>query len=128
MSHQTFLVGSGSQNIYACRLTANGQLQLLLENKSGKAPSWLLARNDLLYAVNEQDDKIETFTIDDRLQGKLTSKNTISAKGSTPCSLDIDPSGQWLAVAKSVFLKLYSLIDVILVTAEMVHLILLYYH
>jgi 6-phosphogluconolactonase (cycloisomerase 2 family) len=100
MSHQTFLVGTGSKNIYACRLTSDGQLQLLNENKSGKGPSWLIARGDLLYACNEQDDKIETLTIDDRIQGKLTSKNKISSKGSTPCSLDIDPTGKWLAVAK----------------------------
>ncbi len=100
MSHQTFLVGTGGKSIYACRLTSNGQLQLLNENKSGDAPSWLIARDDLLYAVNEQVDKIETFTIDDRVQGKLTSKNTISSKGNTPCSLDIDPTGKWLAIAK----------------------------
>jgi len=80
-------------------LTPNGQLQLLRENKSGKGPSWILARDDLLYAVNEHDNRIETFTIDDRIQGKLTSKNTISSKGNTPCSLDIDPTGKWLAVA-----------------------------
>jgi 6-phosphogluconolactonase (cycloisomerase 2 family) len=100
MSYQTFLVGTGGKNIYACRLTPDGQLQLLTENKSGNAPSWLLAREDLLYAVNEQDDKIETFTIDDRIQGKLTSKNIISSKGSTPCSLALDSTGKWLAVAK----------------------------
>jgi len=102
MSDQTFLVGSGGKTICACRLTSNGQLQLLNENKSGKGPSWLIARNDFLYAVNEQDDKIETFTIDDRIQGKLTSKNSISSKGNTPCSLDIDSTGKWLAVAKYV--------------------------
>lgn len=100
MSAQTFLVGTGSETIYACRLTPDGQLQSLHENKSGKAPSWLIAREDLLYAVNEEADKIETFTIDDRAQGKLTSKNTISSKGHTPCSLDIDSTGKWLAVAK----------------------------
>jgi 6-phosphogluconolactonase (cycloisomerase 2 family) len=100
MSDQTFLVGSGGKTIPACRLTSNGQLQFLLESKSGKAPSWLLAQNDFLYAVNEEDDKIETFTIDDRIEGKLTSKTIISSKGNTPCSLDIDPSGKWLAVAK----------------------------
>ncbi|UJR21590.1 hypothetical protein I4U23_024672 [Adineta vaga] len=99
MSHQTFLVGTGSETIYACRLTDNGQLQLLHENRSGKAPSWLLSNNDFLYAVNEEDDKIETFTIDDRIQGKLTSKNSISSKGSTPCSLALDPLNKWLAVA-----------------------------
>ena len=102
MSNQTFLVGTGSETIYACRLTANGQVELLHENKSGKGPSWLLANNDLLYVVNEQEDKIETFTIDDRIQGKLTSKNTVSSKGSTPCSLALDPTKKWLAVAKFV--------------------------
>jgi 6-phosphogluconolactonase len=99
MSDQIFLVGTGSKTIYACRLTANGQLQSVHENKSGKGPSWLVAHNDLLYAANEAENKIETFTIDDRIQGKLTSKNTISSKGKTPCSLAIDPTGQWLAVA-----------------------------
>ncbi|CAF1656634.1 unnamed protein product, partial [Adineta ricciae] len=72
---------------------------LLHENKSGKGPSWLLDNDDLLYVVNEQEDKIETFTIDDRIQGILTSKNTISSKGSTPCSLALDPTKKWLAVA-----------------------------
>ncbi|CAF1266627.1 unnamed protein product [Rotaria sordida] len=99
MSNQTFLVGSGSETIYACRLTHDGQLLLLNENKSGKGPSWLLARDDLLYAVNEQDDKVEIFTIDDHIQGKLTSKKVISSQGSTPCSLDIDSTGKLLAVA-----------------------------
>jgi 6-phosphogluconolactonase (cycloisomerase 2 family) len=100
MSDQTFLVGTGSKTIYACRLTTNGQLQSIHENKSGSAPSWLLEHGDLLYAVNEEDNQIETFTIDDRVQGKLTSKNTISSKGHTPCSLAIDPTGKLLAVAK----------------------------
>ncbi len=100
MSDQTFLVGCGAKTIPACRLTSNGQLQFLLESKSGHAPSWLHAQNDFLYAVNEQDNKIETFTIDDRVQGKLTSKNIISSKGNTPCSLDMDPNGRLLAVAK----------------------------
>lgn len=100
MSDQTFLVGTGGKTIFACRLTSNGQLQLLHENKSGKGPSWILARDNLLYAVNEHDNNIETFTIDDRTQGKLTSKNIISSKGHTPCSLDIDANGKWLAVAK----------------------------
>ncbi|CAF1422964.1 unnamed protein product [Adineta steineri] len=99
MSDQTFLVGSGSKTISACRLTADGQIQLLQENKSGNGPSWLHAQNDILYAVNEPDDKIEMFTIDDRIQGKLTSKNTVSSQGCTPASLDIDSTGKWLAVA-----------------------------
>ena len=102
MSNQTFLVGTGSETIYSCRLTVNGQLELLHQNKSGKGPSWLLDNDGLLYVVNEQEDKIETFTIDDRIQGILTSKNTISSKGSTPCSLALDPTKKWLAVAKFV--------------------------
>ncbi|CAF1324181.1 unnamed protein product [Adineta steineri] len=99
MSNQTFLVGTGIDSIYACSLTSTGQIELLNETKCGKASTWLLPRDDLLYIVNEQDDKIETFTIDDRNQGKLTLKNTISSKGDTPCALDFDPSGKWLAVA-----------------------------
>lgn len=100
MPDQTFLVGTGSETIYACRLTSDGQLQSIYENKSGKGPSWLVAHGDFLYAANEEDNKIETFTIDDRQQGKLTSKNKVSSIGSTPCSLAIDPTGKWLAVAK----------------------------
>lgn len=102
MSDQTFLVGTGSKTIYSCRLTSDGQLLPLCENKSGPGPSWILAFNGLLYAAIEQEDKIEIFSIDDRVQGRLTSKSTISSKGSTPCSLDIDPSGKWLAVSKYV--------------------------
>ena len=100
MSSQTFLVGTGVDNIYACSLTSSGQLQLLNENKCGNASTWLLPRDDLLYVVNENSEKIETFTIDDRVQGKLTLKNTISSIGDTPCALDIDPTGKWLAVSK----------------------------
>lgn len=100
MTNQTFLVGTGVDSIYACSLTSDGQLQLLNENKCGKGSTWLFPRNNLLYVVNEFTDQIETFTIDDRNQGKLTLKNTISSIGNTPCSLDIDPTEKWLAVAK----------------------------
>ncbi len=100
MSHQTFLIGTGSKKIYACCLTSDGQLQSIYENTCGTGSSWLVVHKDLLYAVNAKEDKIEIFTIDDHIQGKLTSKNTISSKGSTPCSLAIDPTGKWLAVAK----------------------------
>jgi 6-phosphogluconolactonase (cycloisomerase 2 family) len=100
MTNQTFLVGTGVETIYACSLTPDGQLKLLNENKCGRGSSWLLARDNLLHSVNEHISKIQTFTIDDRNQGKLTLKNTISSIGNTPCSLDIDPSGKWLAVAK----------------------------
>ncbi len=100
MNDRTFLVGTFVESIYACRLTSNGQLELLNENKSGKGSTWLFARDDLLHAVNAFNDKIETFSIDDRNQGKLTLKSTISSIGNTPCSLDIDPTGKWLAVAK----------------------------
>jgi 6-phosphogluconolactonase (cycloisomerase 2 family) len=97
---QTFLVGTGEDYIYACRLTTNGQLQLLESIASGKGSTWLLPKDDVLYAVNEHTDRIETFSIDDRSQGKLTSQGTISSIGNTPCSLDIDATGKWLAVAK----------------------------
>ncbi len=100
MTDQTFLVGTGVESIYACRLTSDGQLELLNENKSGKGSTWLLAQDDLLHVVNEHSDQIETFTIDDRNQGKLTLKNTISSIGNSPCSLNIDPTGKWLAVTK----------------------------
>ena len=100
MSSQTFLVGTGVNRIYACRLTSDGQFELLNETKSGKGSTWLLPRDDLLYVVNEHDDKIETFTIDDRNHGKLTLKNTISSIGDTPCALEFDPSGKWLLVSK----------------------------
>jgi 6-phosphogluconolactonase (cycloisomerase 2 family) len=100
MTDQTFLVGTGLESIYACSLTSDGQLKLLHENKCGKGSTWLFPRDNLLYVVNEHTDKIETFTIDDRHQGKLTLKDTISSIGNTPCSLDIDPTGKWLAVAK----------------------------
>ncbi|UJR27472.1 hypothetical protein I4U23_008758 [Adineta vaga] len=99
MSNQTFLVGTGVDSIYACRLTSNGQFELLNETKCGKGSTWLLLRDDLLYVVNEHSDKIETFSIDNRNQGKLTLKNTIASIGDTPCALDIDPSGQWLLVS-----------------------------
>jgi 6-phosphogluconolactonase (cycloisomerase 2 family) len=100
MSNQTFFVGTGVESIYSCSLTSSGQLQLLNEAKSGKGPTWLLLRDNLLHASVEHTDKVETFTIVDRIQGKLTLTNTTSSIGNTPCSLDIDPSGKWLAAAK----------------------------
>ncbi|CAF1191930.1 unnamed protein product [Rotaria sordida] len=99
MSNQTFLIGTGVESIYACSLSSSGQLQLLNEIKCGQGSSWLLRRNNLLYVANEHIDKIETFIIDDHIQGKLTLKNTISSIGNTPCSLDIDSTGKWFAVA-----------------------------
>jgi 6-phosphogluconolactonase (cycloisomerase 2 family) len=100
MSDQTLLVGTAGTRIYTCRLTASGQLQLLHETATGNGTSWLLVRENYLYTTNETDGQIETFSIDDRLAGKLTSKGKASSHGSSPCSMDIDPTGQWLAVAK----------------------------
>jgi len=100
MTNRTFLVGTGLETIYACSLTPDGQLQLLNETKSGKGPSWLLPQDNLLHVGAEHDNKLQTFTIDDRIQGKLTLKKTISSIGNTPCYLQIDPSGKWMVSAK----------------------------
>ena len=100
MTDQTFLVGTGVESIYACRLTSDGQLELLHEKKCAKGTSWLVVQDELLHATNRSDDRIDTFTIDDRNQGKLTWKSTVSCMGHMPCSMDIDPSGKWLAVTK----------------------------
>lgn len=100
MAQQTFLVGTGVERIYACSLTSNGHLQLLDQYPSGKGSTWLLPKDQMLYVVNEHSNRLEIFTIDDRQQGKIKLKDSISAVGHTPCSLDIDASGRWLAVAK----------------------------
>jgi len=100
MTNRTFLVGTGVETIYACSLTPDGQLQLLNETKSGKGPSWLLPQDNLLHVATKHVNKLETFTIDDRIQGKLTLKNTISSIGNTSCCLEIDPSGKWMVSAK----------------------------
>ena len=97
MSDQIFLVGTGSDRIYTCQLTADGQLSIKNENKTGKGPSWLIYRHGLIYATNEQEDQIEILKMN---EDKLTSLKKISAHGSTPCSLDIDSTGEWLAIAK----------------------------
>lgn len=97
MSDQRFLVGTGSDRIYTCRLTADGNLSMENETKTGRGPSWLIYRHGLIYATNEKDDQIEIFKLND---GKLISLKKCSSYGSTPCSLDIDPSGRYLAVAK----------------------------
>ncbi|CAF1311747.1 unnamed protein product [Adineta steineri] len=98
MSYKTFLVGTGEKKIYSCRLSASGQIELLGETLSGNGSTWLYPRGDFLYAVNEHDNKIQIFTIDDRFIGKLTSLNIVSARGGSPCFLDIDPTGKWLAI------------------------------
>lgn len=101
MSTQTFLVGTGVQSIYACSLTSDGRIELIGETKCGKGSTWLLDHHDFLYVVNEHDDQIELFSIDDREKGELTLKQRVSCQGNTPCSLAIDRTEKWLTVAKS---------------------------
>lgn len=102
MTKEIFYVGTGVNSIFSCSLSSNGELELVRETKTGKGTTWLLKKDQFLYSVNEHDDQIELFSIVDRQNGQIELKGRFSALGNTPCSMDIDPSGKWLAVAKLV--------------------------
>ncbi|CAF1094095.1 unnamed protein product [Didymodactylos carnosus] len=99
---QLFLVGTGEKVVYSCHLSSTGQLQKLDEQTTGDGPSWLqlsLTKN-IIYIVNEFVHKIATYSIEDRLHGKISLLSTpVSSLGETPCHLDVHPSGKYLGVA-----------------------------
>lgn len=89
----------------------NDELNVSYWNGRGKGSTWFFQRSDLLSVINRNSNQIETFSIDDHQQEKLTLKNTISSIGHMPCSLDIDPSGKWLAVAKYLLARMSMIVE-----------------
>jgi len=91
-----------SKGIYAYKFDSKSgkftSIGLAVETSN---PSFLALHpnNKFLYAVNENGQgTVSAFAID-ASTGMLKALNQTSSKGSGPCHLVVDPSGQWLFVA-----------------------------
>lgn len=91
-----------SKGIYAFRFDAStGKLAPLGLVAEIESPSFLAVHPNerFLYAVSEAEKgSVASYAID-RQSGKLTALNTVSAKGGGPCHVNLDKTGQMLAVA-----------------------------
>lgn len=92
---------SSSKGIYSFRFDpATGKMSAPALAAESVSPSFLaVARNGkALYAVNESGGgTVSAFAIEG--PGKLRALNTQPSEGTSPCHLNLDPSGKWLAVA-----------------------------
>jgi 6-phosphogluconolactonase len=90
-----------AQGIFACRVSADGQLSLLSAAVCGPNPSFLARHPSLpvLYCVNETvDGGVSAFAVDPQTGG-LNLLNRQPTGGADPCHLSLDPSGSWLMAA-----------------------------
>jgi 6-phosphogluconolactonase len=92
---------SSSKGIYSFRFdSATGKMSAPTLAAESVSPSFLaVARNGkFLYAVNEAGGgTVSAFAIE--APGKLRPLNSQASEGTSPCHLNLDPSGKWLAVA-----------------------------
>jgi 6-phosphogluconolactonase len=92
---------SSSKGIYSFRFDpATGKASAPTLAAESVSPSFLaIARNGkALYAVNEAGGgTVSAFAIEG--PGKLRLLNTLPSEGTSPCHVNLDPSGKWLAVA-----------------------------
>ncbi len=93
--------GSRSQGIYAFRFdSATGQMSAPTLAAESTSPSFLAVAKGgrFVYAVNEAGGgEVSAFAVES--PGKLRLLNKVSARGNSPCHLNFDRSGRWLAVA-----------------------------
>ncbi|MBC7926521.1 MAG: lactonase family protein [Bryobacteraceae bacterium] len=92
--------GPKSQGIYAWRFTGGKFAPLGCVGETAN-PSFLAITNDgkSLYAANETSDgKVTAFTLD-KASGKLTQRNSVTARGESPCYVSLDKSGKYVFVA-----------------------------
>jgi 6-phosphogluconolactonase len=93
--------GSQSQGIYSFRFDdATGQMSAPTLAVESTSPSFLAVAKGgrFVYAVNEAGGgEVSAFAVD--APGKLRLLNKVSARGTSPCHLNFDRSGRWLAVA-----------------------------
>lgn len=93
----------GGKGIYLYRFqTATGKLTPEGVAAETPNPSFLLQKNRIIYAVNENSDNahgtISAFGINPK-SAKLVLLNRVSSRGSAPCHMALDSTGKWLAVA-----------------------------
>ena len=92
-----------AQGIFACRVSADGQLSLLSAAVCGPNPSFLARHPSLpvLYCVNETvDGGVSAFAVDPQTGG-LNLLNRQPTGGADPCHLSLDPSGSWLMASET---------------------------
>jgi 6-phosphogluconolactonase len=90
-----------SKGIYLYRFDAGGRLTSLGLAAATSNPTFLIAdaKQQHIYAVNEDaQGAVSAFAIDPAT-GKLRLLNSVSSRGNGPCHLALDSSGRWLAVA-----------------------------
>ena len=100
--------GKGSKGIYACRFRpSTGKLtpvELAAETVSPSflavdpAQRYLFAANEIGDYQNAKSGSVSSFSID-RHTGKLSALNTVASRGSDPCHLTVDKSGNHVLVA-----------------------------
>lgn len=92
---------SSSKGIYSFRFDpASGKMSAPELAAESVSPSFLaIARNGkAVYAANEAGGgTVSAFAVE--APGKLRLLNTLSSEGNSPCHLNLDPSGKWLALA-----------------------------
>lgn len=92
---------SGSKGIYQCELNLkDGSLSQPTLAGETSDPSFLAfhPNRKFLYAVNEGQEAVSGFAIDDKT-GNLTFLNSQPSQGGAPCHLIVDPSGKNVLVA-----------------------------
>jgi len=87
-----------AKGIFACRVSAEGQLNLLAASACGPNPSFLARHPGLpvLYCVNETLDGGVSALAGDAQTGGLGLLNRQPTGGADPCYLSLDPAGSWL--------------------------------
>src|SRR5262249_10307552 len=88
--------GKESRGIYQCELNLkDGSLSEATLAGETKDPSFLAfhPNKKFLYAVNEGQETVSAFAIDDTT-GQLTFLNSQPSQGGAPCHLVVDPTGK----------------------------------
>jgi 6-phosphogluconolactonase len=93
--------GGPVKGIYAFRFrTTDGKLSASGVAAETPDPSFLVENpnHQFVYAVNEKEDTVSSFTVDFK-HDRLLPLNRVSSRGKGPCHLAFDRTGRWLAVA-----------------------------
>mmetsp|Transcript_12288 Transcript_12288/g.16861 ORF Transcript_12288/g.16861 Transcript_12288/m.16861 type:complete len:376 (+) Transcript_12288:3-1130(+) len=90
-------LGSYSTEITRWRYSTSRTLQFVEAYFSGNGPSWLVANGAYLYAANENDARIQAFSMNSNLE--LVSLNGKETFGEYPCFISVAPNGKFILVA-----------------------------
>jgi len=90
-------LGSYSTEITRWKYSKSRTLQFVEAYYSGDGPSWLVANGAYIYAANENEARIQAFSLNSNLE--LISLNSKETFGEYPCFISVDPNGKFLLVA-----------------------------